>query len=590
MQRLSAGQNAVLTKWLCRRSDTPTVLLSRRKLGTWGGEPIVHAPPRSWPLKLAHASDGYRDWQRLTKLIDCRPGGMTLARAVVPLTGSREFHRILNEGDELVEEVGHNEVLRLLARTVAERAPMAWRRVLTLVGELDGASVGAIESVVDADDRPALASLRRIHLVEERSGRLTVLPLLRDFAGVALEPGNRDELLGKAAHYLLTRVNDPQTLDPLEADSVFRAHTLFVRGGDFTNARRTARLHAGGLISLAKRTSLNRDWAEARRLYDSILELLEHNRTEPVSVHGRHTESYVVHYRGYNDERVNRSSSVQALNDYTRSIDLWSENALWRQHQIEAFIHRGHVRDAKDSIDRAYAGVGEHPRRDTLLRVRPARTALRRGAPVFALEIIEGVDITFEQDPDGADLLTQIENEWADGISVPSLPRTEGELIFRRPVTVSVQNRGQGWRAQFHDFHGKPGRGQTALAALRHLADQLGDEAHALLSTPSHLLEDDDVARKSEIIAHLDPLNSDIGLAHAGHRWLMGRIENGEFVPLQRTDFDPIPLPSEVRGNHGEHGEYMAKVQVYRDGDPKVRSSTCDRRGAVGCWRSCSPN
>lgn len=568
LHALSTAQNAELTAWLQGRRDTPTVIVSRQRLPNWDAR-VYHQPPSNWPLKLQHASDGYRDWQRLTDLIHQRPGGMTLARAVIPLTGPGDFRRLLDEGAKLEEEGGPYQVLQLLADTLAKRAPPRWRRVFALVGALDGAPCSVIETVLDDDDRPALASLRRIRLIEERDGRLTVLPVLRDFAGPALEPNDCAELLRKTAEYLLTRVNDPASLDPVDADFVFRAHTLFVRGGDFINARRTATLHTAGLIELAKRTSLERDYSEARRLYGSILELLEHKGVNSTTVHRKRTVSYVVHYRGFNHERSSDLHSAEALSDYRRSIQLWPDNALWRQHEIEAFIARGDRRSASQHLEDAYAHIGEHPRRDTILRAWPARTAMRGDDPVFALELIDGIDIPFEQDPDGADLLAQIYREWSRAVSLRAAPRTQGELLFRRPVRVSVQKRGVGWRAQTLDFHSDIGRGDTALAALRNLADRLGDEAENLLSTPTHVLEDDQVARKSKLIAHIDPLNSDLGLRHAAHRWLLGRIEGDSFAPLQRTDFDPIALPAEVRADHPAQGEYMAKVPVYRDGQPK---------------------
>jgi hypothetical protein len=584
LHTLSAAQNEELAHWLSTRSRTPTVLVSRYGLPGWPewDARVVHQPPTSWPLKLQQASGGFRDWKRLTELIRERPGGMTLARAVIPLTGPQEFERLLDEG-AMLEEEGPDRVLQLLAETLAERAPMTWRRVFTLVGALDGAPCPVIESVLDNDDRPALDWLQGIRLIEERDGRLTVLPVLRDFAGAALESNDCDELLRRTAHFLLARVNDPASLDPVHADSVFRAHTLFVRGGDFTNARRTATLHTAGLIELAKRTSLERDYIEARRLYGCILELLEHRRVDSMTVHRKRTVSYVVHYRGFNDERSSDLHSPEALDDYRRSIELWHDNALWRQHEIEAFIARGDLRRAKQHIDDAYVHIDDHPRRDTILRARPARTAMRRGAPVFALEIIEGIEIPFDQDPAGAELLAQVYGDWSRKVSLSALPQTHGELLFRRPVRVSAQRRGHGWRAEIHDLHCDLGRGATALAALRNLADRLGDETGTLLSTPTHVLEDEQVTRKSELIAHVDPLNSDLGLRHATHRWLLGRIEDDSFVPLQRTDFDPISLPVEVRGDHPAHGEYMAKVPVFRDGMP---NGPVEQLRPVGSGRS----
>jgi len=569
LHTLGAAQNADLATWLLARSGAPTVLLSRRTLPNWQGALVSHKRPTSWALKLQRAPDGYRDWQRLTQLIDQRPGGMTLARAVIPLTGPHEFARLMDQAEQLRSDGdGPNQVLRILAGTLAQRAPAPWRRVFTLVAALDGAPRSIIESVLDADDHFALAWLRDIRLIEERDERLTVLPLLRDFAGDALESADHRELLGKAAHDLLTRVNDPETLKPAEADFVFRAHTLFVRRGDFANARKTATLHATGLIDLAKRTSQNRDWQEARRLYTNIIELLEHKWGELRSTHSRRSMSYAIHYRGYNDERVSQSSSVQVLHDYERSIDLWPENALWRQRQIEAFIRRGDFRRAQASVDAAYSTVKEHPRRDTILRVRPALTATHSEAPLFGLELLAQVEVTFNQDPEGAGLLNQINDEWDRGVPLRAAPRAQGELIFRNPIRVSVQHKNHKWRAQTIDFHSKLGRGDTALAAVRDLADKLGDEARTLLSTPSHLLDDDPLARKSELITYIDPLNSDLGLEHASHRWLLGRLEHDSFVPLQRKDFDPISLPPSVRGDHESLGEYFAKVPVYRDGRP----------------------
>src|SRR5262249_13464862 len=84
---------------------------------------------------------------------------------------------------------------------------------------------------------------------------------------------------------------------------------------------------------------------------------------------------YVRHYRAWNGQRAGALDDGACLDEYRASLAGWPDNALFYQRTIEALIRLGRLVEAQEALDAAYEQVPPHPRRDELLRARPARTA-----------------------------------------------------------------------------------------------------------------------------------------------------------------------------------------------------------------------
>jgi hypothetical protein len=207
-----------------------------------------------------------------------------------------------------------------------------------------------------------------------------------------------------------------------------------------------------------------------------------------------------------------------------------------------------------------------------LLRIRPARTALRGSAPLLALELIEPVlDLPEELYPEVADGRGELLRCWQEGLLLSELPwhaaggGVEGCVVFLRRTKVKVQQTASEWVARLPELDVE-GRATRPLGAVDTLGHRLGEEARRLISTPSSRLNDREVRRKGELLSLVDALNSDIGLEHASERWFVGRIEGRGFMPIMR-DLPSVELPAALVPESTQ-GLYLARVPVYRDGVP----------------------
>jgi hypothetical protein len=343
-------------------------------------------------------------------------------------------------------------------------------------------------------------------------------------------------------------------------------------------------LHVHGLVDLARRTSLDERYMEAWRQYDGLLRMMQSGTWGLRDETGRRLRSYVRHYRAWNGIQAGALDDVVCLEEYRAALEDWPQNALWHQRVIEEFVRLGHLVEARRAVENAYGLVKPHPRRDELLRIRPARAALHEGAPLLALELIEPVlELPEELYPEVADGRHELLLRWQEGLLLPELPwhaaggGVEGCVVFLRRTKVRVQRTASEWVALLPELD-VDGRATRPLAAVDALGHRLGEEARRLISTPSSRLVDREVRRKGHLLSLVDSLNSDIGLEHASERWLVGRIEGGRFVPIMR-ELPPVELPATLVPESTQ-GLYFARVPVYRDGVPSGPVSALEPAGS----------
>jgi hypothetical protein len=230
----------------------------------------------------------------------------------------------------------------------------------------------------------------------------------------------------------------------------------------------------------------------------------------------------------------------------------------------------------------AYSEVGEHPRRDELLRVRPAWTAFREGAHLLALELIEPV-LDRAAIPEVADGAAELLSKWEGGLLVTELPfasedgTSRGLVVFHHATRVTLGREGAGWVADLDG--GRMGaRAAGPGEALRELALILATSTRRLVSTPSSNLNPIEVRRKGRLLSVVDILNSDFGLQHAGERWVLGRFEGNQLLPMMR-DLPKIDVP-EALLPETTAGLYLACVPVLRDGSPSGPATRIEPAGS----------
>lgn len=590
-------EKKALLDWLRGRLErSPTFLVGRRH--PQGVESAcAHAAPADWPIRLEETDSGYRNWPTLGALAKNNPAVLTLARALIPLLPASAFNDFVEQAQE--DEATVLGLLQGLGRVFQSSAPPSWQRVLSLVGTLGevprdviepllegrGAASGGLAPELLAEERSTLDRLCELRLVEERSGVLSLLPALADAGAVrALTPKEREDLLPAVAHALLAPINEVRSLAPEQASRVLHAHAIFVELGDMSLAERTAALHVHGLVELARRTSLNERYAEAWRQYDGLLRMMQSGLWSTGDRFGRRLLSYVRHYRSRDGALAGALNEATCLAEYQQALAEWPENALWHQRFIEALIRLGRPIEAMQAVHRAYERVDPHPRRDELLRVRPAGTALRSELPLLSLELIEPVlDVPVDLFPEVSDGCRALLRRWESGLAVLELPfragrgETEGRLVFHAPVTVDVRKAGDAWAARLRGLM-KEGRAAQPRAAIEALAVYLADETCRLVSTPSSNLGAKDVRLKGRLLSIVDVLNSDIGLDHAVERWIVGRIVGRELVPTMRR-LPRVEVPEALLPESTE-GLYLARVPVYRDGAPSGPATRLEPAGS----------
>jgi hypothetical protein len=568
-----------LKNWLIHRLEhSPTFLVSRWRPGDGPSYYRHRMPTTLWP-QFPAGPDVPWDWLRLARLAR-NPGVFVVARALVPLIPGSEFNALLDQADE--DEGNLTALFQRLGQAFQSSAPKSWQRVLALVGALGEAPRDVVEFVlgIDAGTREPEAAetlaafhrLQQLELVEERAGRIAVLPVLHAFGVRSLTEQERSELLPAAAHHLLAPINEIRSLEPEHAARVLLAHSIFVSVGDMGNAERTAVLHVHGLVELARRTSLNERFSIAWQQYDSVLRMVETSGFGVADHAGRRLVSYVRHYRAWNGFRAGALDDVACLHDYEQALDGWPENALWHQRLIQALIRLGRFVEARRAVERGYQRVEGHPRRDELLRIRPAWTALEVKALQLSLDLLEPtLDATPARSPEVADGRDALLRRWKHGLRVEELTfsshdsEAEGRVTLLQPTEVYVRRFAGNWLAEMPSLWAE-GKAESPGRALEALARNLGEEARRLIATITSDLSDKDVRRKGVLLSYVDALNSDIGLAHARDRWIVGRIEGRQLIPTMRH-LPPVEVAPELMPQTTE-GLYIARVPVYRDGVP----------------------
>jgi hypothetical protein len=577
-----------LREWLIGRLErSPTFLVSRRRPSDEQPRCLHRAPQRS-PIKLRRSSDSFPDWERLAELAQNNPGALAIARALVGLIPTADFNALLEEASGDNADVAG--LFQRLGKAFRGSAPGSWQRVLALLDALGELPRDSVEFVLGGrvagearahEPMPAeaiaalhsLHSLQQLELVEERAGRLSVLPALSAHGIRSLTEQESSELLPRIAHHLLAPVNNVQSLEPEHVDRVLLAHSIFVTLGDIGNAERTAVLHVHGLIDLARRTSLNERFSSAWQQYEDVLRMLRASEFSTADQAGQRLLSYVRHYRAWNGSRAGALADATCLEDYEQALQGWRENALWHQRVIQTLVRLGRLVDARRAVEHGYELVEEHPRRDELLRVRPAWTALEAQALQLSLELIEPIlDVSPDPFPSVVRGRDAILKRWAQGLDCEELTfrlggtEAEGRICFLQPTEVRVRRSSSSWIAELPAIPGMEASAEAPSQALETLARNLGDEARRLISTITPDLSEKDIRRKGMLLSYVDVLNSDLGLRHAPDRWIVGRIEERQLIPTMRR-LPPVPIPPELMPETTD-GLYFVRVPVYRDGFP----------------------
>jgi hypothetical protein len=599
-RELWQADTSALRGWLEGRMEgSPTFLVSE-----WSPGPkpfrFQHRAPTQPPIRLRQPSADLPIWERLASRAQHNPGALILARALVVVCRAEAF-ALLAEAKE--DDMDVATFLSRLGQAFRSSVPRSWQRALALLAALGEVPRDAVEPIVvgragidaGAHEPPdpeqalaVLAKLRELELVKEQDGRLSVLPVLHRFGVRPLTEQERTELLPAVGHQLLARVNDVRSLEPELADRVLLAHSIFVASGDVSNAERTAALHVHGLVELARRSSLDERFADACRQYHGILRMLRSSELGTSDRAGLRLCSYVHHYYAWNGSRAGILDDAACLEAYEHAVEDWLDNALWHQRVIQTLVRLGRVVEVRRAVARGEVQVKDHPRKEELLRVRPARTALNVGTLLLSLELIDPIiDVSADEYPEVADGRDALLRRWEQGLPCLALVfsaeggTVEGSVKLLQPTEVRVY-RSSGWAAELPALW-KEASGERPVEALEALARELGEEVRRLVSTITPDLSEPEIRRKGELLSYVDALNSDIGLRHEPDRWVIGRIEGQRLIPTMHR-LPPVEIPPALMPETTE-GMYIARVPVYRDGFPSGPAEALEPAGRGPSYR-----
>jgi hypothetical protein len=135
-----------IRNWLIERIErSPTFLISRWSAGD---EPALykHHAPVGWPIKLQHASDGYRPWSLLAALAKKNPAALILARALVLRTSASDFNALIYEAE--ADEANVAMLCQRLGQAFRSSVPKSWQRVLALLDAVGEVPRDAVEAAL----------------------------------------------------------------------------------------------------------------------------------------------------------------------------------------------------------------------------------------------------------------------------------------------------------------------------------------------------------------------------------------------------------------------------------------------------------
>jgi len=555
---------------LVERSGARCVLITQARLDDWPGEVIEH-----------RSHDGLQLWVNQTHMpippALNTPGTLALVRAWHALHGPEALNALLRE-----PPTAEPLTPQRLGAGLKQALDTAAVNILTLVDLLGGVEKDLLLHMpLDGqDDVEPTQMLIDLGLLEARGDRVEAPSFLRTADVLVPARTLPHSWLKRLAAGLLNRVSRPRHPDLEDASRIFQAHRLYVALGDFQQAVQTTQHHVGGLVELAVDVSRSGNHQGAFDCYDHILGMwrttLPHGWWWYDQQLTPHLHSYILHYRAYNGARAEVLSAAEIQTDYRDALRGWPDNALWHGRLIALHLAHDQVDEAWKALEHAESAVRSHERRDLTLRLLPARSALRAGLVMDALQLMAP---SFHDAPDDYrttqtlhDLLSELER----GVEVDLLKANPVRLSFHARQRVEVKRLSRGWLAS---LRGASTSRQAPLAtdALEKLTRELGEEARGLMQTPSHQLSDAEVARKGRLIGLLDLLNSDIGLRFAESRWLVGRVDADQqlFTELHRTQDDEAwscPIPPKLLPATPPNAQqvlWFARVETWRDGTPR---------------------
>lgn len=588
-------------EWLGKRAlRHPTIAISR------GWE----APPKAWqrdemqriPFTPPQVDDLGRlpqiarpRWMELARATEHNPATLVLVGLSLRLLGGDSGEATNAAFGDLLDNVRTVSPGRALDWAAGEWLPSIVGdqigAALALASRLPGAPAAVLAAALAAADVPVetIDTLTQAGVLEARGGELWVLRAVEDAkAAYPLAAKDAERALRAAAHRYLERVPSRAHPTPASARFLLEAHRLFLEIGDEEEARRTAAFHVGGLIELARRLSVDKKaYRDAAALYTDVERMLN-ERTLPEDGDasggpraagardvGR-LRSYVVHYKHYNRHLAGMEEPSDVLEGFRRARELWPDNALWYTHEIAVLFAQGRDMDALRLRTEAYAQVKQHPRRHELLTGRPAEAAWRRHRPFTALRLLLERDLASRADLRLAPVWNLVLGGWSRGVELAELPgHGQTRIVFSVPTRATLKEASGEWLFESTAPLEVFARATRPDEAIFKAGDKLAAEVLGLVQAFADELTKEALERKVLLLRYVDLLASDVGLTFATERWLLGRIEGAQFIPVQH-DFAPLDLPATCRPSSEPDKLWFAKVATRRDGRPTGEVLACE--------------
>lgn len=380
-------------------------------------------------------------------------------------------------------------------------------------------------------------------------------------SGIALDPAwtvwCNDELGHRKRDYHAQLANafagmvqpDDQAADRA-ALAVLEAHRHFVALGDDQRARRFAKYSAALLVEEGKRRSLERQFDDSARLYESVLSLADKAELPlPPRLRG-----YVTHYIHFNRAMARTESIAETERGYTDALKDWPENALFWSRLVRTQFYAGKPAAALKTLARAMDTVEEHPDKEPVLIARTVRGLLKRYERERNGDLLVDASLVWRSYRPSSSATRDVEYLLRDSLekgwhaSELALPG-EITLVFVRPQFVRVMYVGH-WVAELEKLD-IIAAAETPDEAIANLIREARAEAKSLVAALTHTLDAETRLRKQVLMGAIDVAASGLDASAPAHLWVVGDLvrEDGEVWLRTRGSRDlwfevPEPLAS----------------------------------------------
>lgn len=426
----------------------------------------------------------------------------------------------------------------------------------------------AAEQLADAR---AVASGLRLGLVHEtRAGLITDGGWVR-WARHGVERFERQRIHLELARWFAQMSRDHEFEGGLP---VLEAHRHFLAAGEFEQAQRFVRYGVALMVDRARRLSRSKEYAQAGRLYETILTGARQDGW-PI---GSKLRGYATHYLHFNRARGERETLEDTERGYRDALGDWPGNALFWSRLVRTQCYLGRRAAALSTLEQARGAVNEHPLKQTFLVARTVKGLLRRAKNddetceriVDALSIWGDYEPHTEMDESVADELRRhLGSGWKAGrLTVGNDARP---LVFTRALLVKVERLSKDWLASIRELDTQ-GRAHTPLASLRELVNILRRDAERLLHAFTHELDAETRLLKRRLLGAIDVAASQLDAKGEGSTWVLGDLEDrdGRLWLRSEGNFDFVFEISESVAREGLRHDrpYFARVATESSGRP----------------------